>query len=182
MHRCSWVNLQNEEYVRYHDEEWGVKVTDDNKLFAALMLEIFAAGLSWQCVLKKRKDFYEAFDNFEVQKVAAYAKSKTESLLQNAAIVRHRGKINAATDNARAFLQIQKEHGSFYEYVQSRIKAKKIDNEKSTDVLTITKDLKNKNMKFLGATTVYSFLCATGFVNAHQKDCFCYKKLKEGQK
>ena len=174
--RCFWVDLKDKTYIHYHDTEWGEPVHDDQKLFEMLILESFQAGLSWQCVLHKREAFRKAFDNFDVIKVAGYGPSKIEALCQNPDIIRHRGKIEAAIATARAFIAIQKDFGSFNEYLWSKTDFKTLRHltSETTSPLSdsLAKEFKKREMHFLGSTTVFSYLCAVGVINAHQKECF----------
>lgn len=174
--RCSWVDLKDKAYVRYHDTEWGVPVHDDQKLFEMLVLESFQAGLSWQCVLHKREAFRRAFDDFDVQKVAAYTPEKITALCQNPQIIRHKGKIESAVKNARAFIDIQQTFGSFdaFLWAQTNFKTLAASGMETTSPLSdkLAKELKKRGMHFLGSTTVFSYLCAVGLVDAHQPNCF----------
>ena len=182
--RCEWVNLQNELCVKYHDEEWGTETHDDRLLFEMLILEGAQAGLSWQTVLKKRANYKEAFDNFDPTKVATYEDGKIVELLQNKGIIRNRLKINSAIRNAKVFLEIQKEYGSFNDYIWEIVDGKPIlNNWKSISEIPaktelseiISKDLKKRGMNFVGSTIIYAFLQAIGIVNDHTINCF--KKL-----
>lgn len=180
MKRCFWVDEKSEIYVKYHDEEWGVPKYDDRYLFEFLVLESFQAGLSWITVLKKREAFKKAFDNFDVNKVAKYDEKKVSELLENEEIIRSRGKINAAINNAKIFIDIQKEYGSFSKYIWGFTDNKIIKRtSKELPVSTqlsdkISKDLKKRGMKYVGTVIIYSYLQAIGVVNDHDKDCFCY--------
>ena len=183
--RCGWCG-DDPLYVAYHDEEWGVPVKDDNTLFEFLILETFQAGLSWITVLRKRENFRKAFDNFNYQKVAKYDDSKIEALLKNEGIIRNRLKIKAAVTNAQAFMEIQKEFGSFSNYIWGFVGGKPIKNElkslkdaPATTPLsdTISKDLKKRDFKFVGSTVVYAHMQATGMVNDHLIDCFRYHEV-----
>ncbi|MBR1461283.1 DNA-3-methyladenine glycosylase I [bacterium] len=180
MKRCSWLDEKYEIYVKYHDEEWGVPVFDDKKLFEMLILESFQAGLAWITVLKKREAFRKAFDSFDVKKVANYDEEKINNLLQNRDIIRSRGKINAAILNANVFIKIQKEFGSFSKYIWSftdgKIIKNKDDNFQVSTPLSdkISKDLKKRGMKYVGTVIVYSYLQAIGVVNDHETKCFKY--------
>ena len=174
--RCSWANTKNPLYLKYHDEEWGKPLHDDNALFELLILEGFQAGLSWECVLNKRENFRKAFDNFNIEKIIKYDNTKIQSLLKNKGIIRNRLKINATIKNAFAFKQIQKEFGSFDKYIWGFTDNKII--YESFDLMTssplsdrISKDLKKRGMTFVGTTIIYSYLQATGIINAHSKDC-----------
>lgn len=178
MKRCHWVDEKSEIYVKYHDEEWGEPKHDDRELFELLILESFQAGLSWITVLKKREAFRKAFDNFDYNKVAKYSEDKVEKLLQNADIIRSRSKINSAINNAKIFIEIQKEFGSFSKYIWGFTNDKVIYS-KSDEVLvstplsdTVSKDLKRRGMKYVGTVIIYSYLQAIGVVNDHEKGCF----------
>jgi DNA-3-methyladenine glycosylase I len=168
--RCAWVG-NDPSYIEYHDKEWGVKVYGDQKLFEMLTLESFQAGLSWITILKKREAFRIAFENFDLQKVASFDADKIDSLLLNSGIVRHRGKIEAAINNARCILKIIEDQGGFYDFLKPYL-----DLGESTSK-SISKELKKKGFKFVGATTIYSFMQASGMVNDHQVDCFRYKEV-----
>ena len=173
--RCHWANPKNEKYIRYHDQEWGVPLYDDKKLFEMLILECFQAGLSWECVLNKREAFREAFDDFDLEKICSYDEEKIEELKNNPFIIRNRLKIQAAVTNAKVFRDIQKEYGSFSEYLWHWTGGKVIfENTKTTSPLSdeISKDLKKRGMKFVGTTVVYSYLQAVGVINSHEDGCF----------
>jgi len=178
--RCKWVNLKSEVYVKYHDEEWGVPSYDDHYLFEMLILESFQAGLSWSTILNKRENFREAFDNFDVVKVSQYDQTKKDELRENKGIVRNKLKINAAVSNAKIFMDIQKEFGSFSTYLWGFTDDKVVKNEmgefRATSKLsdTISKDLKKRGMKFVGSTIIYSYLQAVGIVDDHEPECFMY--------
>lgn len=178
--RCFWVDEKSEIYVKYHDEEWGVPKHDDKELFELLILESFQAGLAWITVLKKREAFREAFDGFDVDKVAHYGEDKILELLGNEKIIRSRGKISAAINNAKIFIEIQKEFGSFSNYIWGFTDNKVIKNTSgilpaSTPLSDrISKDLKKRGMKYMGTIIVYSYLQAIGVVDDHDKDCFRY--------
>ena len=179
MKRCTWVNLNNPLYIKYHDEEWGVPVYDDNKLFEMLLLESFQAGLSWECVLNKREAFKEAFDNFNYQKISNYNEEKIEELLNNKNIIRNKRKIKSAITNAKIFMDIQKEYQSFSNYLWSFTNNEIIyeyDKTKSELSDKISKDLERRGMKFVGTTIIYSYLQAVGVINSHEQGCFLYKK------
>ena len=178
--RCKWCNLKNELYVKYHDEEWCREIFDDKYLYEMLILESFQAGLSWECVLNKREDFRKAYDNFDIDKVILYDDKKVSELLSNEKIIRNKLKIKASINNSKIFKKIQKEYGSFYNYLKTFTKGKKVyEINKTTSELSdnISKDLKNRGMKFVGSTIIYSYLQAIGVVNSHDKECFLYKKL-----
>ncbi|MEZ4779801.1 MAG: DNA-3-methyladenine glycosylase I [Flavobacteriaceae bacterium] len=183
--RCGWCG-EDPLYVAYHDEEWGVPVKDDKTLFEFLILETFQAGLSWITVLRKRENFRNAFDNFDYKKVAQYNDSKVETLLNNDGIIRNKLKIKAAVTNAKAFMEIQKEFGSFSNYIWGFVDGKPIKNAlKSLKEApantplsdTISKDLKKRGFKFVGTTVVYAHMQATGMVNDHLIDCFRYYEV-----
>lgn len=172
--RCSWAT-SDEVYMKYHDDEWGVPTHDDRELFEFLVLESFQAGLSWITILKKRENFKKAFDNFDVVKVAGYDDVKVDELMENEGIIRHKGKITSAINNAQAFIEIQNEFGSFDEYIWSFTDGKIIKAEYLTESelsKNISKDLKKRGMKFVGPTIIYSYLEAIGIIDNHQKDCF----------
>ena len=173
--RCRWANPKNERYIRYHDEEWGVPVHDDHKLFEMLILECFQAGLSWECVLNKRDAFCEAFDGFDLEKVCAYDEDKLEALRNNPGIIRNRLKIQAAVTNARVFRKIQKECSSFSTYLWHWTAGKTIyETERTSSELSdsISKDLKKRGMKFVGTTVIYAYLQAVGVIYSHEDGCF----------
>lgn len=180
MKRCFWVDENSEIYIKYHDEEWGVPKYDDKELFELLILESFQAGLSWITVLKKREAFRLAFDNFEISKVAHYDETKVNELLQNKDIIRSRGKINAAINNAKIFIEIQNEFGSFSNYIWGFTNKKIIKNKTGKSIIStplsdkISKDLKKRGMKYVGTVIIYSYLQAIGIVDDHEKDCFKY--------
>ncbi len=180
--RCAWVNPENKLDVEYHDTQWGVPVFDDRLLFEMLILEGAQAGLSWTTILNKRQNYKQAFDNFDVQKVAKYDDKKIAELLQNAGIVRNKLKINSAVKNAKVFIAIQQEFGSFSDYIWGFVNGKPIQNHfkniseipaKTALSDKISKDLKKRGMSFVGSTIIYAFMQAVGMVNDHQTDCFC---------
>ena len=173
--RCRWANPQNERYIRYHDEEWGVPVHDDKKLFEMLILECFQAGLSWECVLNKREAFRAAFDGFDLDKVCAYDEARLEELQNDPGIIRNRLKIQAAVTNARIFRDIRREYGSFSDYLWHFADGKIIrENDRTTSPLSdaVSKDLKKRGMKFVGTTVIYAYLQAVGVISAHTDECF----------
>ena len=180
MKRCHWVDENLPMYIKYHDEEWGIPKYDDKELFELLILESFQAGLSWITVLKKREDFRIAFDNFDVKKVASYDENKVNELLNNEKIIRSRGKINSAINNAKIFIEIQKEFGSFSNYIWGFTNNKIIKNTSDALLVStplsdkISKDLKQRGMKYVGTIIIYSYLQAIGIVDDHEKDCFKY--------
>lgn len=173
--RCKWCNLKNSLYVEYHDEEWCKPNFDEKYLFEMLILESFQAGLSWECVLNKRKDFEKAYDNFNIDKICNYNNSKIQELLSNEKIIRNKLKINASINNAKIFKNIQNEYGSFYNYLRTFTNDNIIyEIDKITSKLSdnISKDLKNRGMKFIGSTIIYSYLQAIGVICSHDKECF----------
>lgn len=182
--RCGWCG-DDPLYIKYHDEEWGKLVTDDKILFEFLVLESAQAGLSWITILRKREGYRKAFADFDVEKVAKFTDKDIERLSHNAEIVRNRLKIKATISNAQAFIKIQQEFGSFYNYVVSFLpEGKPIINylktlaeaPASSDVSdAMSKDMKKRGFKFFGTTICYAFLQATGFVDDHLVDCFCRK-------
>lgn len=180
--RCKWVNEKNEIYIKYHDEEWGVPSFDDKHLFEMLLLESFQAGLSWECILNKRENFRNAFDNFDYIKISNYDENKIEELKNNAGIVRNKRKIIAAVNNAKIFMQIQKEFGSFSKYIWGFTNGKVIKNIDDNFVTTsplsdnVSKDLNKRGMKFVGSTIIYSYLQAIGIINDHELNCDWYNK------
>ena len=180
MKRCFWVDEKSEIYVKYHDEEWGVPKYKDRELFELLILEGFQAGLSWITVLKKREAFRKAFDNFDVEKVSKYNEDKIEELLKNEGIIRSRGKIKASIENAKIFIKIQKEFGSFSNYIWGFTEGKIIKNEDDNFHVStplsdkISKDLKKRGMKYVGTVIIYSYLQSIGIVNDHEIGCFKY--------
>lgn len=180
MKRCAWVNLNNPLYIKYHDEEWGVASHNDTYLFELLVLESFQAGLSWECVLNKRDSFKLAFDNFDYHKISKYDKNKINELMENKDIIRNRLKINSAITNAKVFMDIQKEYGTFDKYIWSFTNNKVVKNKDgvmhTTSLLsdTISKDLIKRGMKFVGSTIIYSYLQAIGIIDDHEVDCSKY--------
>lgn len=179
-HRCAWCE-KDDLYRNYHDTEWGKPVYDDQLLFEFLILETFQAGLSWYTILAKRNNFRKAFANFDYKKVAKYDESKIQELLLDAGIIRNQLKIRAAVSNANAFMEVQKEFGSFSNYIWKFTDGKPIDNKpktlKEVPASTplsdaISKDLKKRGFKFVGTTVVYAHMQATGMVNDHVVDCW----------
>jgi DNA-3-methyladenine glycosylase I len=186
MKRCDWAG-SDPIYHRYHDKEWGVPVHSDKKLFEFIILEGAQAGLSWITVLKKRKAYREAFDNFDYEKIAKYNERKVQQLLNNAGIIRNQLKIRSAIRNALAFIEIRKEFGAFNKYIWQFVGNKPIQNRwKSMKELPATsavsdalsKDLKLRGFNFVGSTIIYAHMQATGMVNDHTIDCFRYKQVK----
>lgn len=177
--RCLWVNLNNPLYIKYHDEEWGNPKHDDKSLYELLILESFQAGLSWECILNKREAFRKAYDNFDIDKVIEYDDKKIIELMNNKNIIRNRLKIKSSINNSKIFKSIQKEYGSFNNYIWS-FTNNEIINEafevtKSELSDTISNDLKKRGMNFVGTVIIYSYLQAIGIINSHDKECFCYK-------
>lgn len=184
--RCEWCANSFEDYVRYHDEEWGVPVHDDRKHFEFLVLESAQAGLSWATILKKRKGYKNAFANFDPEVVALFENGMVEELLQDASIIRNRLKINATINNAKRFLEVQDEFECFDKYIWRFVEGTPIVNRwKSKDQVPVTtaesdalsKDLKQRGFKFVGSTTIYAHMQAIGLVNDHTIDCFRYQEL-----
>ena len=183
MDRCPWA--KTDLYVHYHDTEWGVPVHDDRKLFEFLVLDAAQAGLSWQTVLLKRENYRKAFDNFDARKIAAYDQRKIKRLLADSGIIRNRLKVNAAIQNAKAFLVIQQEFGSFDSYVWRFVNGKPIKRKRGAPVLPYTpesdalsRDLIKRGFKFVGSTICYSFMQAVGMVNDHDPSCFRYREVQ----
>ncbi len=178
--RCRWANPKNERYIRYHDEEWGVPVHDDRKLFEMLILECFQAGLSWECVLNKQNAFREAFDGFDLEKICAYDEDKMEALRNNPGIIRNRLKIKAAVTNARVFREIQQKYGSFAVYIWHWSDCKVIyETGRTSSELSdsISRDLKKRGMKFVGTTVIYAYLQAVGVIYSHDTECFLQHRI-----
>jgi DNA-3-methyladenine glycosylase I len=178
--RCGWCE-KDDVYRKYHDEEWGKPVYDDETIFEFLILESFQAGLSWYTILTKRENFRKAFDDFDYKKIASYSDEKIEELMQDTGIIRNRLKILATVTNAQKFQEIQKEFGSFSKYIWGFVEGKPIDNSPKTlkDVPATTeisdalsKDLKKRGFKFMGSTVVYAHMQATGMVNDHVEGCY----------
>ena len=186
LRRCPWVDLSKEDYVAYHDKEWGVPVHDDRLLFEFLTLESAQAGLSWYTVLRKRENYRKAFSGFDPQKVARYTGRKVERLLANPGIIRNRLKIRAAIHNAKRFLEVQEAFGSFdayiWQFVHGRPMVHKIRRMSDYRATTresdaLSKDLKQRGFKFVGSTIIYAHMQATGMVNDHALDCFRRQKI-----
>lgn len=186
MKRCGWVENTFDEYLLYHDKEWGIPVHDDNTHFEFLTLEGAQAGLSWATVLKKRANYHKAFAGFDPGKVAGYNESKIKQLLQDPGIIRNQLKVRSTVTNAKSFLKVQEEFGSFDHYIWSFVGGKPLVNgwskmseipatSKESDALS--KDLKKRGFKFVGSTIIYSHMQACGLVNDHTIDCFRYKEL-----
>lgn len=180
--RCGWCN-KDELYQKYHDEEWGKPVYDDETIFEFLVLESFQAGLSWYTILKKRENFRNAFDGFNFKKIAQYEDQKIEELMNNEGIIRNRLKILATINNAQKFMEVQKEFGTFSKYIWSFVAGKPIQNAyrdlKEVPATTeisdlLAKDLKKRGFKFLGSTVMYAHMQATGMMNDHLVSCHSY--------
>lgn len=183
MKRCGWA--KNELAIQYHDTEWGVPLHNDRGLFEFLILEGAQAGLSWDTILRKRENYRKAFDNFDVEKVARYTDKRIAKLLQDEGIIRNRLKIASAVSNAKAFLKVQKEFGSFDKYIWAFVNGKPIKNKwkeigqvpAKTEVSdAISKDMKMRGFNFVGSTIIYAHMQATGMVNDHLVSCFRYKQ------
>ena len=190
MERCEWAN-RSELEQSYHDNEWGVAVHDDRSLFEFLILEGAQAGLSWSTILRKREGYRKAFENFDAQKISRYSGNDISRLLVNSEIIRNKLKINATITNARAFLQVQEQFGSFDHYIWQFVHGRPIQNswERMIDIPSSTpesevmsNDLQKRGFKFVGATICYAFMQAVGMVNDHVVDCFRYEELKNGDK
>ncbi len=177
--RCKWCNLKNPIYIDYHDNEWCKLNLDDQYLYEMLILESFQAGLSWECVLNKRKAFKEAYDNFNMDKVSNYDEIKINELLQNKDIIRNKLKIKASINNSKIFKDIVKEYNSFKNYLLYFTNNQIIyETNKTTNKLSdkISIDLQKKGMKFVGSTIIYSYLQAIGIIYSHDEECFLYNK------
>ncbi len=177
--RCRWCNHKNPLYIKYHDHEWGKIQVDDAYLYEMLILESFQAGLSWECVLNKRESFKEAYDNFDLEKVASYNEQKINKLYQNPNIIRNKRKITASVNNSKIFKKILSEYGSFYNYLTQFTGGKIFyETDETTSPLSdaVSKDLKARGMTFVGSTIVYSYLQAVGIIVSHEKGCFMYQK------
>ncbi len=186
MKKCVWA-LSTALEEEYHDQEWGVPVHNDRLLFEFLILEGAQAGLSWSTILNKREGYRKAFDNFDAQKISQYNDEKVQQLLNNPEIIRNRLKVNAAITNAKAFLTIQQKYGSFDNYIWQFVEGKSIQNQwqqfnqipvTTTESEQMSKSLKQKGFKFVGATICYAYMQAIGMVNDHTNDCFRHKQIK----
>lgn len=184
--RCEWC-LSSDLMIEYHDKEWGVPLHNDRKLFEFIILDAFQAGLSWSTIINKRKNFEKVFDGFDVEKIARYKQGKINKLLKDVGIIRNRLKIHSTISNAKAFLEIQKEFGSFDKYIWQFVNGKPIVNKlkKLKDIPASTKesdamskDLKKRGFRFVGTTICYAFMQAAGMVNDHLMDCYRYKELE----
>ncbi|HAY32647.1 MAG TPA: DNA-3-methyladenine glycosylase I [Ignavibacteria bacterium] len=185
--RCGWC-LSGELMVKYHDEEWGNPVHDDKKLFEFLLLDAFQAGLSWSTIINKRKNFKKAFDNFNYKKIAKYDSKKINELLNDEGIIRNKLKIYSSVENAKLFIEIQKEFGSFDKYIWQFTGGKTIHNNRksmkdipavSAESDAMSKDLKKRGFNFVGSTICYAFMQAAGMVNDHIENCFRFKAVKK---
>ena len=184
--RCPWVPQNNPSYQKYHDKEWGVPIYSDQKIFEFLILESAQSGLSWQVVLNKRKGYKKAFAGFSVKKVAGFTARDIARLLKDAGIIRNRAKIEAAVNNAKRFIEVRKEFGSFSNYAWQFVNGKPIVHKLKTlkdypvstkEAERFSRDLKSRGFKFLGPTTIYAHMQATGMVNDHTTDCFRYREV-----
>lgn len=185
--RCAWC-LNDPLYEAYHDQEWGVPLSDDKQLFEFLILETFQAGLSWITILRKRDNFRKAFDNFDFELIANYSQDKVQELIQDPGIIRNKLKIHAAINNAKAFIALREEIGTFSKYVWSFVGNKPVQNywknHKEVPASTpasihLSKDLKKRGFKFVGPTVVYAHMQATGMVNDHTQDCFRHPQVTD---
>lgn len=180
MNRCKWAMNVNEIYTKYHDEELGEPVHDDQKLYEMLILESFQAGLSWSCILNKRENFRKAFDNFDMNKIINYDETKIQELQKNEGIIRNKLKIKATINNSKIFKEIQKEYGSFDKYIwgftnnETIYELDKVSSELSDSV---SRDLKKRGMTFVGTIIIYSYLQAVGIINSHESQCFKHCKI-----
>lgn len=185
--RCQWAGSVSLEYIEYHDKEWGVPVFDDQVQFEFLILEGAQAGLSWSTILNKREGYRKAFAEFDPAKVARFTEKRIEKLLLDPSIVRNRLKVNSAVSNAKAFLKVQKEYGSFCDYIWGFVGGKPLQTNRKKDgdipatspeSDALSKDLKKRGFKFVGSTIIYAHMQATGMVNDHVTSCFRYKPCK----
>ena len=191
MKRCQWVDLENPLYIKYHDKEWGVPVHSDRKLFEMLVLEGAQAGLSWATILKKRNAYKKALDNFDFNKIAKYSNAKQKQLLKNEALIRNHLKISSTIQNAKIFIEIRKEFGTFDKYIWAFVNYRPIQNKfrnlKEVPTKTplsekISKDLKKRGMNFVGPTIIYAYIQAIGMVNDHQTNCFRHEEIAKFSK
>lgn len=177
--RCNWCNLKNPNYIKYHDEEWGILSSDEDYLYEIFILETFQAGLSWECILNKREYFRKSYDNFDIDKIIKYDDKKIEELLNNKNIIRNKLKIKASIKNSIIYKEIVDEYKTFYNYLMSFTNNEIIyENNKTTNIVSdsISKDLKKRGMTFVGSVTIYSYLQAIGIINSHDCNCFRYQK------
>lgn len=189
LHRCPWVDQTKEDYVRYHDLEWGVPVYDDRLIFEFLILEGAQAGLSWYTVLRKRENYRALFEGFDPVKVAGFDDQRIQSLLADPRIIRNRLKVHGAVNNAKLFLQVQEAFGSFSKYIWGFVGGKPLLNQvrelgdfqaTSPESDTLSKDLRQRGFKFVGSTIIYAHMQATGMVNDHTLDCFRRQQIIDG--
>lgn len=181
MNRCKWCNLNNPLYIEYHDNEWGVLKTDDYYLFEMLILESFQAGLSWECILNKRKAFREAYDNFDIDKICNYNEDKINELINNKKIVRNKLKIKSSINNAIIFRDVVKEYGCFYNYIKTFTDGEIFyEWDRTTNDVSdkMSADLIKRGMKFVGSTIIYSYLQAVGVIYSHMPECYLFKGEK----
>lgn len=187
MKRCPWPTSDDPLYLKYHDEEWGVPIHDDRKIYEFLVLEVFQAGLSWRTVLYKRENFRKAFAGFDFRKVAKFGARERSRLVRDAGIIRNKAKIESAINNANRFLEVRDEFGTFARYMWSWVGGKPILHKLRTlkdypaftnEAVAWAKDLKNRGFKFLGPTVVYAHMQAVGMVNDHVIDCFRHRALR----
>lgn len=188
--RCPWTST-NPLMIKYHDEEWGVPLHNDRKIFEYMILDAFQAGLSWNTIINKRKNFRKAFDNFDFNKIAKYDDKKISELLNDAGIIRNKMKINATIQNAKAFIKVRKQFGSFDKYIWQFTGGKTIHSSltdlkkmpvKSKESDAMSKDLKERGFGFVGSTICYAFMQAAGMVNDHLSSCYRYKEVSKAQK
>ena len=180
-HRCAWVNLRNPLYVKYHDREWGRRPRSDRALYELFILETFQAGLSWECVLNKRDAIKAAFDGFDMARICDYREEDIERLMATEGIIRNRAKLRAVVTNVRVIRCLRKEFGSFRKYIESFAgKSSMVEpyTERTTSPVSdsLSADMRRRGMKFVGSTTVYAFLQAAGFLDAHGPECDCRKE------
>ena len=179
MKTCKWCNINNPKYIDYHDNEWGVLNLDDTYLLEMLILEMFQAGLSWECVLNKREAFRRVYDDFDIDKICNYTEDKIKELEENKDIIRNKLKIKASINNTKIFKDIKEEYHSFYNYLKTFTNNKIIyEYNKTTSSLSdkISKDLKKRGMTFIGSITIYSYLQAIGIIYSHDKGCYLHKE------
>ena len=179
MNRCKWCNLNNPKYIDYHDNEWGVLNLDDTYLLEMLILEMFQAGLSWECVLNKREAFRRVYDDFDIDKICNYNEDKIKELEENKDIIRNKLKIKASINNAKIFKDIKEEYGSFRNYLLTFTDNKiyyEINMTSSELSDNLSKDLRKRGMTFVGTTIIYSYLQAIGIIYSHDRDCYLYKE------
>lgn len=187
--RCGWAEGAFPDYVRYHDEEWGVPVRDDRMQFEFLVLESAQAGLSWATILKRREGYRKAFAGFDPERVSRFRRPRVERLLANPAIIRNRGKVEAAVNNARRFLEVQREFGSFSDYIWGFVGGAPLVNRwrrddevpaASEQSVALARDLRARGFRFVGSTILYAHMQATGLVNDHLVSCFRHREVQRG--